>query len=261
MKRWYMSLPKYTKELKRTTDGQRVDKRYTAFARMLRQNIGGHELLFEKLPESFGYSEKFNLGLAENIAAAKTYYDSALSELKNSLVVKVKEIFISPSKQASLEMTSLYSVITDWCESLDAKVFEQLFPDGTEKCLGLFQSITHDEEIFIARLAKAITDLRVEDWDEPTVSRFLDNLKQFKNTAEQYHSEDTSAAEATTNTYQITFVGDDGQATTKRFDRIEYSKRGKLLFNAITADIESMGHSISEQEKRQILIEVLKELC
>lgn len=48
---------------------------------------------------------------------------------------------------------------------------------------------------------------------------------------------------------------------TKRFERVEITKRGKLLLNAITSDIESMGHSISEQEKRQILMEVLKKLC
>lgn len=261
MRRWYMSLPKYTKELKRTATGVRVDKRYSAFVRMLKQNMGGHEMLFEKLPEAFGYADQFNLGLAENISAAKAYYDDALNVLKNTLIKNVKEIFTMPGKESSLEMTSLYSVITDWCESLDPKVFEQLFPDGTEKCLGLFKTITHDEEVFIARLAKAITDLRLEDWDEATISRFVDNLKQFKQTAEQYHSESAQESEVATNSYQITFVDEVGQAVTKRFDRIEYSKRGKLLFNAITADIESMGHAISEQEKRQILIEVLKKMC
>lgn len=261
MRRWYMSLPKYTKELKRTAAGVRVDKRYASFVRMLKQNMGGHEMLFQKLPEAFGYTDQFNIGLAENISAAKSYYDDALNVLKNTLIKTVKETFALPSKETSLEATSLYSVITDWCESLDSKVFEQLFPDGTEKCLGLFRTITHDEEVFIARLAKAITNLRLEDWDEATISRFVENLKQFKNTAEQYHSENTPESEVATNSYQITFVDDAGQAVTKRFDRIEYSKRGKLLFNAITADIESMGHAISEQEKRQILIEVLKQLC
>ena len=61
--------------------------------------------------------------------------------------------------------------------------------------------------------------------------------------------------------YQITFLDDAGTTTTKRFGRVEISKRGKLLLNAITSDIESMGHSISEQEKRQILMEVLKKMC
>ena len=48
---------------------------------------------------------------------------------------------------------------------------------------------------------------------------------------------------------------------TKRFDKVDVSARGKLLYNQITAAIDSMGHSISEQEKRQILMEVLKNLC
>lgn len=261
MRRWYMSLPKYTKELKRSANGDRVDKRYTSFIRILRQNIGSHELLFEKLPDIFGYSEKFNLGLTENVSATKNYFDNALQELKHLLTHMVKEIYSAPCSQKKLHMKSLYSVITDWCESLDQKVFEQLFPDGTEKCLGLFKTITNDEDTFISRLAKTVTDLRLEDWDESTVTRFVDSLKRYKDTAEQYHTEKIDAVESATATYQITFAEDNGKTITKRFDRIECSKRGKLLFNAITADIESMGHSISEQEKRQILVDILKKLC
>jgi len=52
-----------------------------------------------------------------------------------------------------------------------------------------------------------------------------------------------------------------GESFTKRFDRVEYSNRGKLLYNSITANLAAMGQAISEQEKRQILMEVLKELC
>jgi Ca2+-binding EF-hand superfamily protein len=48
---------------------------------------------------------------------------------------------------------------------------------------------------------------------------------------------------------------------TKRFDRVDETGRGKLLYNQVTAAIESMGRSISDQEKRQILIEILKDLC
>lgn len=261
MRRWYMSLPKYTKELKRTANGERVDKRYTSFIRMLKQNMGGHAFLFEKLPDVFGYSAKFNLGLTENVSATKNYFDNALQELKQVLIQRVKEIYSAPCSQEKLNMTSLCSVITDWCESLDQKVFEQLFSDGTEKCLGLFRTITNDEDTFISRLAKTVTDLRLEDWDESTVTRFVDSLKRYKDTAEQYHAEKIDTAETATTTYQITFAEDDGKTITKRFDRIECSKRGKLLLNAITADIESMGHAISEQEKRQILVDILKKLC
>ena len=50
MRRWYMSLPKYAKEIKRTISGEKVDKRYTAFTRLLRQNIGSHPVLFPRTP-------------------------------------------------------------------------------------------------------------------------------------------------------------------------------------------------------------------
>ena len=56
-------------------------------------------------------------------------------------------------------------------------------------------------------------------------------------------------------------MDDAGNAVTKRFEKVEQSKRGKLLMNALLADIDSMGHAISEQEKRQILMEVLKKMC
>jgi hypothetical protein len=51
-----------------------------------------------------------------------------------------------------------------------------------------------------------------------------------------------------------------GQSVTKRFDHIDISPRAGLLLNTILEEIESMGRSISEQEKRQVLMEVLKNM-
>ena len=156
---------------------------------------------------------------------------------------------------------SLASIITDWCESLDSKVFEQLFPDGTDRCLRLFRSVTNDEDAFILRLAKLATDLRIEDWDSNTAQKYFKSLSQYKETATKFASRSETAATEVTSTYQVTFVDDCGVATTKRFDRVEFSAKGKLLYNQITASLDAMGHSISEQEKRQIVMEILKKLC
>ena len=261
MRRWYMSLPKYSKDMKRMLSGERVDGRYLAFMRLLRQNIGTHELLFQRLPEAFGYAPDFTPGVCENIAAAKDFFDSATQMLRSTLIRETKEMFMVANAKR-FGMTSLSSVIKDWCESLDATVFEQLFPDGTDKCLILFKSVTNDEDIFIARLAKIATDLRLEDWDDSTHKRFTRNLSKYKETAEQYHAKaEQQKTESVESNYQVQFVDDNGTTVTKRFDRVEISKRGKLLLNAITSDIDSMGHSVSEQEKRQILMEVLKKMC
>ena len=67
--------------------------------------------------------------------------------------------------------------------------------------------------------------------------------------------------EVAADAYQVTFIGENGETVTKRFSRITYSKRSKLLYNMVTDALDSMGQSISEQEKRQILMDILKELC
>ena len=259
MKRWYLALPKYAKESK-GIDDKESSKRYLKMVKQLKQNLKGHELLFEKLPEAFGYRD-FNEGLAENIENAKKYYDDKIADLKVELIKQTKQIFSIAVNRARLKRTSLSSVIKDWCETLDPHVFEQLFENGTDKCLGLFKKVTNDEENFIARLAKTATDLRVEDWDDDTVERFKENLVMYKETAEKFQSGESESEYSVASAYEIRFSGDDGSSEVKRFDRVETSNRGKLLYNSILSEIDSMGYSISEQEKRQILMDILKKMC
>ena len=146
---------------------------------------------------------------------------------------------------------SLVSVLKEWCETLNPAVFEQLFPDGTDKCLALINSATNDEDTFIVRLSKALTGLRIEDWDANMQNLFITRLNQCKKTAEDFHIHIVTEKIPEVNSYQLTYAEDNGNSVTKRFDRVEITKRGKLLHNQITHDLDAMGHAISEQEKRQ----------
>ena len=263
MKRWYVSLPKYVKEMKTAPDGKRIDKGYAGFIRLLKQNPSGHEFLFQAIPQAFGYSG-FVVGVADNISGAKRYYDDALNSLRHYLSYKVKILFLPKEKREYINQMSLTSVIRDWCESLDPKVFEQLFSDGTERCLALLKAISNDEDTFIARLAKVTTDLRIEDWNDQTLEICINNLQRHKKTAEAFRGEVSkshSDQPIESNTYQITFASSDGSLETRRFERVLTSNRGKLLLNKITADLDSFGQAVTEAEKRQILMEVLKKLC
>lgn len=108
MKRWYLSLPRYAKESKGIGDKE-SSKRYLKMVKLLKLNLNGHELLFEKLPEAFGYRD-FNEGLAENIENAKNYYDGKIAELKVELIKQTKEIFSIAANRAKLKRTSLSCV-------------------------------------------------------------------------------------------------------------------------------------------------------
>lgn len=176
MKRWYLSLPRYAKESKGIGDKE-SSKRYLKMVKLLKLNLNGHELLFEKLPEAFGYRD-FNEGLAENIENAKNYYDGKIAELKVELIKQTKEIFSIAANRAKLKRTSLSSVIKDWCETLDLHVFEQLFENGTNKCLGLFKEVTNDEETFVARLAKGAVNIYISPFEHNAVTRTLHHFEE-----------------------------------------------------------------------------------
>lgn len=260
MRRWYLGLPRYSKECKDNPNGGKIATRYQALLKALRQSGNSYHTLFVKLPEACKY-QQFNAGLADTIFKAKEFYDHLIDDLKKSLVKYVKETFTISQREKVSNKDSLTSILEEWCDSLDPAAFDYIFPNGTERCITLFRTIANDDETFIVRLAKTLTDLRIEDWDDSFISKFKDALVECKKTAEAFrHSSTTEAVEAVTSGYQIAFINSDGQAITKNFDHVDRSRRSQLLYNQITAAISSMGTSITEQEKRQVLMEILQKL-
>ena len=262
MKRWYLSLPKFTKDSKRKINGNKIDKRYLVLLNSLRSGLNGQDLLFEYLPKEYGYSE-FNVGVSENIEKSKIFFDNLLEETKQLLLNEVQDSFSNGVKIN--KDTSISSVIRDWVETLNDNIYNHVFNDGTEKCLTLFKNITADSDTFIVRLAKIATDLRIEDWNNDTYLKFKNRIKEYKETAESYTEDanvtlkdDINGIKA--NQYQLSFYDNDGRVKIKRFDKVERSKRSNLLYNAVEAQLFSMGQSISENEKRQVLMELLSKL-
>ncbi len=261
MRRWFLSLPKFSKDSKVKPNGEKIPKRQLEMIRLLRQNISCSDLLFNKLPAAFAYSDEFTADAAEDVIATKAVYDELLPDLKEQLIAQTQLLFMPQTNKRIAKKVSLTSSVREWCDSLDPKSFEQLFPDGTDRFLQLMRSVTNDEDLFISRLAKLATGLQLEDWDYKTIERFTFTLEKYKRTAKDFHSSVVAESINDTSSYQITFSDEVGTNTTRRFDKVDVSPKGKLLFNQITAALDGMGHSISEQEKRQVLMEVLKKIC
>ena len=258
-----MDLPRYSRECKRKPNGDKITKRDLKAIGFLKQNSSGFQLLFEQLPGAYELKEDYASELPTYIRNVKEEHDSLLGDLKHQLIWKTKALFSIAPLNAEAR-TSLAGIIGDWIETLDKKIREQLFPDGTHKLLELFSSVPNDEEMFIARLAKMVTDLRMEDWDDTTLESCLKRLKQYKETAETFHSQTPKEPEELADGaggYKVTFPTSDGRTVTKRFAQVQYGNRGKLLYNQITSALASMGQALSEQEKRQIMMEILEKLC
>lgn len=259
MNRWYMSLPKYAKEMESIYHGkgrsaERIPKDKRKFINSLKlPDPNAREYLFEKIFAIFNLNE-FNPVVVDAIRRTKQIYDDAKVSLLTSLSDDVKGVFSQTGSKASV-----CSAAKDWYETLSESTINHLFAENENRILEVFQSVTTNDSQFIERLGKVTCSLRLDDWNAKTIPLFLEYIVRFKETVDSFNQQNNNTA-VSSDEYRITFIDDTGKEITKSFAKVNYSPRAKLLLNEVATAIDEMGESITEQEKRQVLIEMLENL-
>ena len=140
------------------------------------------------------------------------------------------------------------------------KVSSTLHPDAENKIISVIDNVDNNENKYIETLGKLIVGLRIDDWNAEGLEKYKTEFQQFIDTVEDYNSKDHSRSENAKESCKFTFYDDNGEEVVRVFDKVEYSSRAKLLYNDITSAIDEMGQSITEQEKRQVLVEILEKM-
>ena len=254
--RWYLSLPKCAREMNSYYDtDEKIEKNRLRFVQSLKAPIvNSREYLIETIRSVYGF-ESVNVSLADSIRVTKDIFDSGKERLIKRVLNDIRDVF--ESKKGS----SITSTLKDWYEDLNAGTTEHLFANTENAILKLISTITNDEVIFAQRIGKAITGLRIDDWNNVTVKAFREGLEQFKKTIDEYDRNSAEEHAENGKTVQIIITDESGNDKVRSFEKTEYSQRANLLYQDITAAIDEMGQSITEQEKRQVLIDILTKLC
>lgn len=254
MQRWLAALPKYSKEMKTLYSGDSIGIERIKFLNALKKpEINAHKFLFNDVIKIFGMAG-FNGTVVDNVENTKKIFDDGIQDLIDGLIHEMYNLFYDNQPKGA----TLNSVMLDWYESLSDESKSHLYSNGENKILSIIECSTNDNTAFIQRMAKGLTGLNIQDWSENTISDFVKALEEFKKVIE---NQSASGSVSTSNSYKITFVDDDGNEKIKSFEKSEYSNRAKLLYNEITDAIDSMGQAINENEKRQILMDILEDLC
>lgn len=263
MNRWYISLPKYAKEMEKTYNGINAKKQHKSLSKIERSfinslkqmNPNSFEYLFKRLLSVFEM-DKLDLNILEKIRNVKNTFDYAVPKLIRALVEDIRSIFSKNGNKGSLT-----SIIMDWREGLLDTTVQFLFANEENRILDLMKNVTNDEHAFVQKLAKTTTGLRIEDWKPSTIDVFLEKLNDFKKSIEEH---DRCGLEDSTHgakKYTVIFSDDTGNDIVKTFNKAEYSNNAKLLLNDMTTSLDEMGEAITKQEKRQVLMELLEKLC
>ena len=290
MLRWYRSLAKYTKQMKKVycgfedslaeTKSAAVRKEYSDFLNILKQGgFGTNEILFEKIPCAF---RKKSPGreLSYSVKEAKKFFDCALETLENALIEQTKKIF-EKSNSETQNGKSLKNLLADFCKKLAGGAENHVFENGAHSLFKIYKSAGNDEKQIVFEMAKVLTGLSIDDWNDETVDVFFERLSELNKTLMEFRNpsglrqsqspadsfENLAGAKNTVpykgaNNYEIRFAQSGAEnAKSKSFKKVECSVRAKSLEEEIWRTIEEMGQSVTDAEKRQVLVSLLEKLC
>ena len=255
MQNWYRSLPRYSREAGIMLENGKISHSGKEFMNVLRNQNNPHDIFFRRLPKIFA-ADDFDV-LYEQILHNKRWRDAAMSRLQIILQERLREIFAGDSR------ASLVSVLKSWLEGLDKRVFEQVFEENTGRFLQLVKEYdSHDEERLLQNLAVLATGLRLDDWSEKEIGIFAEKMLRYKAEAEKKPDAVEAAVEPAgeADDYVISFVDHVGENIVKRFNRTEYSAKGRRLRNALKARLEETGQGLSTAAKRQVVMDILAEM-
>ena len=277
MLRWYRSLPKYTKQMKKIYCGgsglagtkfAAVKKEYYEFLNILRQGgFGANEILFEKIPYVFGKGQAAqDFDFFESVATAKKFFDCALDSFESQIIEETKNSFDTNSGGKSLK-----NLVAEFCAELDSETENHVFENGAHSLLKIYKSAGNDEKHTVREMSKVLAGLFIDDWNDETVNVFFERLSELNRTlldfenqpvATKVDGDSAPALAKNADNYEIHFAqsGSEG-AKSKSFKKVECSVRAKSLEEEIWRTIEEMGQSVTDAEKRQVLVSLLEKLC
>ena len=265
MQRWYLSLPNYARQTKDLSEPARVLRKS-----LQRPYINARTYLFETLPKRLSTGDL--LDTVRVTMAAKAELDGA----KARLVKRLESRLIALFGQKVKKETSLRSALADWRESFPEDVRHHVFRGETQAMFALILMPPATEGEMVEGLAHNVLGLRIDDWDDAKAALFLGAIERGKADVEAYEAEhaqrarkgrldEEQQAEADSlrfaqEDYSLIYVDAEGERQQRSFDHVAVSPRATLLRNEIDDALETMGGSISREEKRQVLVEALQAL-
>ncbi|WP_415338562.1 hypothetical protein, partial [Clostridium perfringens] len=150
---------------------------------------------------------------------------------------------------------SLSQSIKLWINSLQQYKKDYLYDVVTNKLIEYGKELsTNNEEIIIDQLSVILTGLTIGDWNDTTIKSYLETLdtclEKIKDLEEVKEEENSDV---------ITLVSNaNGTKHEKIFKKTDISVLGNTLINQLEETIEEYGSSITDDEKRTILIGLLE---
>lgn len=251
MQSWVQGLPKYARDckIKSYDDNENIDSDIIEFRKVfLKFDSNPRDLLLNKIPNKIlkenNLEECFKI-----ITDIKGFLDNYIIETKKYLISETKKVFDKGY------MGELKTTLGNWYNDLSQDNIEHLYDVNSNAVLKLIPEISKkNDEYIIEKLAKIVTGLSIEDWQDDTVKQYLQDIQGIKDIITNYKKEEKIESSYS---YNVSFFVNDKQVN-KSFESTDISTLGNTLYNNIEEAFDDYAESIDVNEKRNILMKLLE---
>ena len=250
---WFRGLSKFTRDHTlsyREKEPEAVSRKILKFrSQLLKYDINPHAFLFTEIPAYFD-SEGDYVHTLEELRAFAEEYDSFITDIRSYLIDKVKSVF-----ERNIG-GSLSSVMQDWYNSIPETARNHIFSAEVNGFLHFIKENTSfDDNEVVSGLAKCMTMLAIEDWNDRVANDFLSNIKHCIDIVNGFVSEDEDIDMNGTITLSLDYGG---KVYENNITDTEISGIAETAMNNIESHFEEYGESITAQERVAVLLKLLK---
>ncbi|SJZ77689.1 hypothetical protein [Selenihalanaerobacter shriftii] len=250
IKEWYQALPKYARETKMISKdslklSKIINRRTSEIQKVLL------EVMPKKLIGSNLASENID-DLEEIIYDFVKEHNQAYSQLVTRLQIEICDEFTENCNQG------FKASLSSWYQSLEEQTKNYTYSREINAFLNILRKLQiseMNEEQLLKELAVTLTGFDIKDWDDNIEDDFLNSIQEIKGEVEGHKITTDIEKEST---YEFALVDVDGQKYERNFKEVELEGLAQILENKVKSSFEDIGNAVSDQEKQQILVNLLK---
>lgn len=249
MQRWFRALPQVSRNLVDIDKYIKSENIITSMKfikkSMQQMEFNPFESLFVEFPKKFGTQSLEDTFCV--LDDCKTYYDDYYDWIQARIISEIYTIWGGKKKR------DLFHCLKEWYENQSKRSKQTLYDRKMTSFMTVIETLDVYNDTEVAKkIAKAVTDVYVENWNVGSIEEFIDNLKNVKTGIESLKGE-ISTGEMT-----LSFTRKNGEPFEKTYNYADEST-GSVLRNIIEDNLEEYD-DLSVNDRVSILLEMIEKI-
>ena len=248
MQRWFRSLPLVSRNIVNidTYKDSDVAKNMKTLQKNLQKvEFNSYEILFLILPKEFGtksYDKVYKI-----IEACKQAYDKYLEWILNEIIGITYDVYGGRRK------LDLYHLLREWYDRQSDASKQGLLDGRITNYMSAIEKLdVYDDLEVIKRIAKAVTDVYVDNWTNDTFSEYKENIVELKGQIESVQKDESKEK------MKLSFTGTDGNIIEKYYEKVDEGT-GSILRNILEDTLDEFD-DLSVNDRVGILLEMIEKV-